>query len=89
VLRRLVEEPAGGAEAGVREDDVDPAEPVDGGGRQGLDLIPLGHVAGDGQGIAGTELLRERVERLLAPCRQDDPVATCDRATRRGRADPG
>lgn len=47
MLGRLLEEAAGGTEAGVGEDRVDATELVQPACRQRLDLIPLGDVAGD------------------------------------------
>ena len=67
MLDRLLGEAAGGAEAGVCEDDVDAPEPLERGGGGRLDLIPLGDVARDGVRPLGAELADEPVERLLAP----------------------
>jgi len=63
VLGRLLEEAPGGAEAGVGEDRVDPPEALQRRGCQGLDLIPLGDVARDGDRPLGSaELGGERLE---------------------------
>ncbi len=85
MLGRLLEEAAGGAEAGVGEDRVDAAEPLQRPRRQRLDLVPLGDVAGDRDRRLGTaELGRQSLERLASPRREDQAVPIGSHACRRG-----
>ena len=76
MLRRLLEESALGAEAGVGEHRVDPPEGLERGPGQGLHLIPLADVAAHRDRLVGAaELLAQRLEPILAPGAEDEPVA--------------
>ncbi len=88
VLGRFLEESAGRPEAGVGEDDVDPAEPLDRRRGERLVLVPLGDVAGlDHDVVAAAEIGGKLVEGLLSAGREDEPVAVGEEALRGGGSD--
>ena len=85
VLDRLLEEAAGGAEACVGEDGVDPAEVGQRPRRQRLDLVPLGDVALDGdRRLRAAQLGGQVLERLAPPRREYQAVPIGGQARRRG-----
>src|SRR6188472_64200 len=75
VLRRLLEEAARGAEAGVGKYDVDAPEALDRCSGHRLDLAPLGDVAAHGKrSLLATKLGNKLLQRLQPPSRQNQPV---------------
>ena len=72
LLRRALLEPARAAEAGVGERDVDPPVLVEGAAHERLLVLPLGHVAADGE-AAG--LVGERLQLVLAAGGEHDAVS--------------
>src|SRR5918999_3759251 len=90
VLDALLEEAALGAEAGVGEVGVHAAEALEGGGDEGLLVVPVGDVAayGDG-GVSAAELLGESGQLVLGAGREDHAVAELDRPPGGGGADAG
>ena len=86
VLDRLLEEAAGGAEAGVGEDGVDAAEALQRRRGHRLDLVPLGDVAADRQRpLLAAELRGQLLQLLQPPRRQHQPVARRPRRARSRR----
>ena len=76
VLGRFLEEAAGGAEAGVREDDVDAAEALERRLDEGGVLLPLGDVADLDHDLGAlVEAGGELVERLAAPGGENEAVS--------------
>ena len=89
MLGRLLEEPALGAEAGVRPDDVDAPEMRE---RRRDDGLLLGEVRDVAlhreRAIGAAELLGERVELVLRTGREHEPVAGLRGPAGGGGADP-
>jgi len=89
MLRRLLQEPPLGAEAGVREHSVDAAERVERRLRQRLVVLPLGDIAAQAdRALRSPELLGEVVEPILAAGAEHQPVAGLRGAPGGGGTDP-
>ena len=86
MLGRLLEKAAGGAEAGVREDRVDPSEGVKRGLRQRLILIPLSDVGGDRDRLLVAAELGGQVAELVLAARGEDQAIPVLGGLARGRA---
>ena len=87
-LRGLLEKSALGAESGIDEDDVEAAEALDRALHHLLLLVPLGHVAADGErALVAAELVRELGEPVDGASGEHDPVALAGRMAGGGGAD--
>src|SRR4051812_27574789 len=75
----LLEEPAGGAEAGVREDGVDSPEAVARRGGEPLLVVVFRNVAALGECVVVAELLGEVAQLVLGARREHDLPARRDR----------
>ena len=90
LLGRLLQEAAGGAEAGVGEDRVEAPEALDGGLDEALVVLEVGHVGAHGErAVVSAELTGQRLELLLRAGAEHQPVAGLGGGAGGRLADPG
>ena len=88
-LGGLFQEPPSGAEAGVGEHGVEPAEALEGGAYGALVVGHLGHVADRGEGAVRAAELSGELDQLVLPAGgQNEPVAGLRGGAGSRRADP-